>query len=150
MSLSFISPRGSLEMPWLHYNLLRDNVIHHLESGGGASEFGAIHRIASASGTKSVAVSASDLFREMRIVSERLLRLPVSELAISASTRSVLQLSWPVVAGPPFAVVGPSVMFGTLIHRARTLGDVFGGAVDSFLELTSDAGPNDQMEVFDT
>ena len=40
-------------------------------------------------------------------------------------------------------------MFGSSRTLPRLLRDVFGEAVESFLELTSDAGPDDQMEVYD-
>jgi hypothetical protein len=149
MSFSFISARGSLEIPWLQYTLLRDNVVHHLEGPGAPGEFVALHRISSAVGQDLIAVSAASLCREMRVVSERLLTLPVSELAISAPTRSILQLAWPAVTGPASAVVGPSVTLGALSQGAETLGDVFGGVVEALLDLTTNAEPDEQVEVFE-
>ena len=149
MSFSFIGARGSFEIPWIQYALIRDNVAHHLEAKGGTDDFASIHRIASVVGEDPVTVPAAKLGREMRVVSERLLTLPVSELAVSAPTRAVLQFTWPVVAGPPSEVVGPALMFGALIDGAETLADVFGGAVESFLELTVDAGPSEELEVFE-
>jgi hypothetical protein len=43
MSLAFSGPGGSLEVRWIVYALLRDNVQHHLEGGKPSAAFSAVH-----------------------------------------------------------------------------------------------------------
>jgi hypothetical protein len=122
MSLSFSSPAGAFEIRWIVYALLRDNVAHHLERGEPGGRFANLHRIAEALGGESISLPAVALHREAIAIEDELLALPVSQLAISASTRAVINLRWPEVTGPASEIVGPLEMFGAITAGARTLG----------------------------
>jgi len=150
MSLSFTTEEGAVEIRWIVYALIRDNVQHYLEAGASASRFETIKQISAALGGPPVSLSASRLAEELAVVERDLLPRPIAELAITARTRAVIHLQWPEVTGPESDVVGPLAILGALTHGAKTLDDVFGGTVRDLRELAASAGADRRVLVTDT
>jgi hypothetical protein len=150
MSLSFTTDTGAVEIRWIIYALIRDNVQHHLEAGAPASRFETLHQISAALGGPSVSLPAARLADEMATVERDLLARPIADLAITARTRAVSHLQWPEVTGPDSEVVGPLEILGALTHGAKTLDDVFGETVRDLRELAAGAGTDRAVLVTDT
>jgi len=150
LSLSFSSGRAAFEIRWIVWALLGDNIAHHLEPDGPSGRFTNIHRVSEAVGGSPVSLPAAELYREATLIHDELLGRPVSDLAISATTRAVIHMRWPEVSGPASEVVGPLEIFGSLTSGAKTLGDVFGHAVSALREITAVAAEDGVVEVVDT
>ncbi|HEY4188609.1 MAG TPA: hypothetical protein VGP07_26300 [Polyangia bacterium] len=147
MSLAFTGRHGDVEIPWLTYALLRDNVQHHLERDHGA--FTLLHRVSEALGEAPVRLPAAQFNRELQTVREQLLELPIEDLAMATRTRALLHLQWPELGDASSQVVGPLRILGQLVIDARTLGDVFDATISELLALNQDAGPEDEVEISD-
>jgi hypothetical protein len=151
MSFCFRTDRGSIEHRWITYALLRDNVQHHLEGGHPSGAFAATHAAGEALGRGRVTVAAQTLRSEMLAAESRLLPLPATELAVSAQTRSVLDLTWPPPgeADTALARFRPAV-YSWLSPDLKTLEQVFGNLVRGLIELTADVPSDAVVEVLDT
>jgi hypothetical protein len=149
MSLAFFGPRGSFEVRWIVYALLRDNVQHHLESGVPSEKFAEIHQIGEALLKDRVRLNASRLRGQVEQAKAALLSLPASDIALSGRTRAVLTAAWPPKSEAT-SLVGKAVMTIPMLHDGiRTMGDAFGNLVANLLEITQDVGPDDSVEVVD-
>ena len=148
MSISFVGPAGSCEFPWIHYALLRDNVLHHMDNGQMSPSFHEIYAIADTLGGPPVTLPALTLREELRRA-KVLCVTPAHEMAVSAATKSVLWPDLPADQGPATHVVGPHLQVPWLIEKPDTLGDVFGGLIDSLIEITDGATESDKVEVLD-
>lgn len=151
MSLSFSTPRGSVEQRWIIYALLRDSVQHHLEGGAPTEGFRHLHSIAEALGGKRVVVPARALRDELLRAQAALSGRPLEDLAISARTRAVLSLSWPPPERRETLLVsewGGSIPLLGDIQGGR-LDDVFGHLLRDLLQITEGAGDADQVEICD-
>jgi hypothetical protein len=96
VSLCFQGPDGEVEERWIIYALLRDNIQHHLEHGAPSKQFEAIHRAGGALGGGRVTLNALQLRVELGRAQGELIARPISELAVSARTRAVIERTWPV------------------------------------------------------
>lgn len=150
MSMSFIGPSGSCESPWIRYALLRDNVMHHLESGTISSRFMSLYSMAAALGGAPVTVSARRLHDEAAEIVAKLLELPRTELAISARTQAVIRFDVPLPLGPPTMVLPDLTSLPWVSPASETLGAVFGSLARDLLRITSGASEVDQVQVIDT
>jgi hypothetical protein len=142
VSLSFISPRGSLERRWIEFALLRDNVQHHLENGVPSPAFANLHRITEALGGKELELPAK-AFREELLKAEPLLKRPVADLAISLRTRTVVERLWPIPPGAETKLLKDTPSTSVLDGRERELADVFGVLLFGLLRLTEGAADGD-------
>jgi hypothetical protein len=149
MSLAFFGPQGNLEVRWIVYALLRDNVQHYLEGGTPSTRFAELHRLGEALVNERVRVNAERLRKELEQAKSALLHRPVTDLALSARTRAVLSGKWPPV-GEDTVVVGAAALNIPLLHAGiRTMADAFGNLVEELLEITAGAGEDDWVEVVD-
>ncbi len=148
MSLSFITPRGSLERRWIEFALLRDNVQHHLEGGVPSAAFTNLHRITEALGGKELELPAKAL-REELLKAEPLLKRPVAELAISMRTRTVVERIWPIPPGAETKLVKDTSSTSVLDGREKELTDVFGVLLYGLLRITEGAGETEKLRVID-
>lgn len=146
MSISFLGPRGSCEVPWIHYALLRDNVLHHLDHGTPSDTFSELYRVGQVLGGTNLFLRATKLDEELR-QARTLCAEPIEQLALSARTRAVLTLKEDLPSGPPTAIVGLGFGLPWLPRGAEKLGDVFGPLIDSLLAITQDASETDTIEV---
>jgi hypothetical protein len=149
VSLTFTAANDSLEIRWIVYALIRDNVQHHLEEGKPGARFEAIHRAADALGGTPVKLRAGQLAEELAAVEATLLARPIAVLAMTARTRAVIHYQWPALTEPASEVVGPLALFGGLVRGAATLGDVFGETVRALGRLAATVGPDDAVVVTD-
>lgn len=149
MSISFIGPGGSCEYPWIHYALLRDNVLHHCEAGQLSLAFSEIYKISSALAGVPAQLSATKLRAEL-LSAKALVSRPISDLAISARTRAVLQFEQMLPLGPPTQIVGSELNLPWLAEGPESLGDVFGDLVQSLFLITEQAKDTDRVEVIET
>jgi hypothetical protein len=149
MSLAFFGPKGSVEVRWIVYALLRDNVQHYLEGGSRSDAFAELHQVGEALLKDCVRVNARRLRAQVEKAKEVLLHRSASDIALSGRTRAVLSAVWP----PPkedTIVVGKAALTIPLLHEGiRTMGDAFGNLVTSLLDLTEGAGPDDAVEIVD-
>jgi len=151
VSLCFTGPAGSIEQRWIVYALLRDNVRHHLETGGGAPTFEAIRSAAGALGGGTVVLNARRLRAELERAREGLLGRPITDLAISLRTRSVIDLAWPPPDRDETTLVSTKVgKIGWLNPEARSLDEAFGHLIRGLLDITEGATEDDVVEVRDT
>lgn len=150
MSLSFIGPSGSYEVPWIRYALLRDNVLRHLDMDHYSPAFAALYSIGQVLGGAEVRLSALRLQDEAGRAQAGLAALPISELAISARTQAIIELETLLPAGPPTYVVGPTALAAWVASDAVTLGDAFKAITGALLEITANAQAGDVVEVYDT
>jgi len=149
MSLAFFGPRGSFEVRWIVYALLRDNVQHHLEGGTSSEKFADIHQIGEALLKDRVRVNAARLRSQVEQARAVLLPLPASDIALSGRTRAVLTAAWPPKSEAT-SLIGKAVLTIPMLHDGiRTMADAFGTLVENLLEITQGAGPDDAVEVVD-
>lgn len=149
MSLLFVSRKGSTEVRWITYALLRDAVQHHLEGGRPGPGFEVLHSVTRALGGSSVRLSATGLLGELRQV-QALLDRPIAELALSSTTQAAISLQWPLPPEPSTRLVqDPAAEIPLLSGDPRTLRDVFGDFVDSLVQLLDGAAPDEILEVSD-
>ena len=149
MSLAFSGPRGSFEIRWIVYALLRDNVQHYLEGGKPSASFTTVHQIAEALGGREVNVNAQQLHTEIARAQQALLNRPTSELAISARTRSVLTLNWPPPAERQTLLLRDTQLLLPVTDDTDTFDDIFGALVRELLEITSEASESDVVSIRD-
>ncbi len=150
MSLIFSGRSGSLEERWITYALLRDAVQHHLEGGRPSSRFAVLHSVTRALGNPTISVSAQGLHQELEVARTELLSRPISDLALSERTRAATTLVWsPDLADATALVKDLGSELPLLSGNPHTLGDVFGHFVESLLEITSGAGPEEKIEIHD-
>lgn len=149
MSITFIGPSGSCEVPWIRYALLRDNVLHHLDHGAPSPAFSEVYRVGQVLGGKSLILPAIKL-REEIARARSLCLVPIEQMAISARTRAVLSMEEDLPGGPPTFVVGNQTQLPWLSGDPSRLGEVFGTLVDSLLALTRDATETDTVEVLES
>ncbi len=149
MSISFLGPSGSCEYPWIHYALLRDNILHHCEQGQITTRFSETYKISGSLAGLQTFVSATKLREEMHIAQD-LLQRPIADLALSARTRAVLSFEQALPLGPPTQVVGPDLTLPWLSNEPQTLGQVFGDLLTSLLHITEGAKDTDRVEVIET
>ncbi len=152
MSLSFASPRGTVEQRWIVYALLRDNVQHHAEGGVRSAAFEALHRAGDALGGGHVEVSARQLFRELQRAQAALGGRPIADLAISARTRAVIDRTWPVPEASGLLTMlarEQGVVVPWLDPGMTSCDQVFGHLVRELIAITADAGEADIVEVRD-
>ena len=150
MSIGFSGPKGWVEQRWIVYAMLRDNVQHYLEGGEPTGEFEALHSIAEVLGGKKLSVPARRLHEELVRAKATLACRPLSDLAISLRTRSVLSFKWPPPERAETILVsewGGSVPM--LNDTVRSMDDVFGHFVDALLQITEGASASDVVEVAD-
>lgn len=138
-----------MEERWIIYALMRDNVQHHLERGSPSGEFEEIHRAGDALGGQAVQLNALRLRAELRRAQVGLAARPISDLAVSAKTRAVVEGTWPVERQPSTILAADSVaeLVPWLPPDMLTLDQVFGNLIRSLLGVTSGAGPHDLVEV---
>lgn len=149
MSISFIGPSGACEFPWIHYALLRDNILHHCEQGQITTKFSETYKISGSLAGVQTSVSAKKLREEM-IFARELIHRPITELAISARTRAVLSFEQALPLGPPTQVVGPDLSLPWLSNEPQTLGQVFGDLIESLLHITEGAKDTERVDVIET
>ena len=133
----------------MHYALLRDNILHHLEHGRPSASFVEVYRIGQVLGGASQLLRATKLSEELaqaRALCER----PIDDLALSSRTRAVLSVKQELPSGPPTERVGLMRSLPWLPSRAQRLGDVFGYLIDSLLSITRSAQDEDLVQVFET
>lgn len=150
MSLTFYSNNKSFEAKWISYALLRDNIQHHLENGTPSDTFSNVHSVTQALGGHSVKLPARALRSEIEQAAKALRSLPISQLAISGRTLSVISMSWPSVDDPHTQLIGSLHVVPWISTTATALDGVFGGLIDSLLRITEDASPDQMVEVIDT
>lgn len=148
MSISFVGPAGSCEFPWIHYALLRDNILHHFDHGQMSPSFHEIYAIADTLGGPPVDLSALTLRAEL-CRAKQLCITPAHELAVSAATKSVLCPGVESSHGPATQIVGPHLNFPWLVTTPDTLGDVFGGLIEALIEITAGATATDKVQILD-
>jgi hypothetical protein len=149
MSLAFFGPKGSLEVRWIVYALLRDNVQHYLEGGTPTDRFAELHRLGEALVKDRVRLRAQPLRSELEQAKAALLHRPAADIALSGRTRAVLSAQWPP-SSEETAVVGKAALNVPLLHAGiQTMADAFGNLVDELLEITAGATENDWVEVVD-
>jgi hypothetical protein len=148
VSLSFISPRGSLERRWIEFALLRDNVQHHLEGGVPTPAFTHLHSITEALGGKELLLPAK-AFREELLKAEPLLKKPIAELAVSLRTRTVVERLWPIPPGAETKLLKDTDSTTVLDGREKELTDVFGVLLYGLLRITEGAAENEKLRVLD-
>lgn len=150
MSLTFIGPAGSCELPWIQYALLYDNIEHHLKGKEPAATFIELHRVGEALGGRTVTVSATGLANELR-QAQVLCDLSGDQLAISLRTKTVLFNL--LTEQPPRSsteLVGPRLRLPWLPADITTLGSIFGPVIAHLLAITKEADDSDVVEVIDS
>ena len=150
MSLSFIGPSGSYEVPWIRYALLRDNVLRHLDKDHYSQAFAALFRIGHALGGTEVRLSAKQLQEEAGRAHAGLAELPISELAISARTQAIIELETMLPAGPPTYIIGPTAVAAWVAGGGGALGGGLKGVSPGLPAITANAQAGDVVEVYDT
>jgi len=149
MSFLFVGPRGQIEQRWIVYATLRDCVQHHLEGGSPTEDFSALHSIATALTGARVVVSAAKLHDEL-LRARALVERPTADLAISARTRSLLALRWPLPDVRETALSSESGSVHPLLGGdPHTLGDVFGHLLEHLLAITDGASSEATLTVTD-
>lgn len=144
MSFLFVGPKGSFEVRWITYALLRDNVQHHL-----ADPHPLLHEVSAALRTGRATLPAAALHAEATAARDALVGRPFAELAVSERTLSVLAFK------PPPASTGATMLAADIggasfvDPRSSTLGDVFGNLLRNLVEITDGAGPDELVEVRD-
>lgn len=150
MSLTFIGPAGSCELPWIQYALLQDNVEHHLKGTETDAAFSELHHVGDAVGGPSVITSAARLHQEL-LAAQVLCDWSVEKLAISARTKAVL---FDPLADLPVGVdteaLSPLQRLPGISPVSQTLGDVFGTLITMLLQITQGASTTDQLEIIDS
>jgi len=138
MSFLYATTNGSFEQRWVVYALLRDCVQHHLEGGTPSAEFGALHAVSEALVGRVVHIDAGKLNAELKRAKGALAGRPISELALSMRTRSVITLHWPPPKERATSLAGADVLGLPLIGdlQATTLDDVFSPLLDALIALT--------------
>lgn len=147
--MCFQCPGGTVEERWIIYALMRDNVQHHLELGSPSGEFEELHRVEDVLGGQVVQLNALRLRAELCRAQVGLAARPISDLAVSAKTRAVVEGTWPVEREPSTILAADSVaaLVPWLPSDVRTLDQVFGNLIRSLLGVTSGVGPHDLIEV---
>lgn len=133
----------------MHYALLRDNILHHLEHGRPSESFTEVYRIGQVLGGASQLLRATKLSEELaqaRALCER----SIDDLALSSRTRAVLAVKQELPSGPPTERVGLLPSLPWLPSTAQRLGDVFGYLIESLLSITRSARSEDLVQVFET
>ncbi len=145
MSLLFVGPRGSFELRWDAYAILRDNVLHHLEEGHRSGAFRALHDIAAALGGGTVRVSASALRADVARAQASLGDLPRERFAVSDLTLAAL------APGRGTSREHATRLGGGLFLEpsVRTLSDVCGPLWTSIIRITEACTLADTVEVHD-
>lgn len=148
MSLSFTSEADSFEERWSVYASLRDCVQHHLEGGARTEKFRALHSISRVLGTEDVVrIDAAELRSELAVARKALSGRPIAELAISLRTRAALGMR-PLPQEERTELVQEGDWIPLLdLKDAKTLDDVFGGFLDSLLDVARE--PTTVVEVRD-
>jgi hypothetical protein len=149
MSITFIGPSGSCEVPWIRYALLRDNILHHLDHGAPSAAFSEVYRISQVLGGKPLILPAIQL-REEISRARSLCLVPIDQMAMSARTRAVLSLEEDLPSVPPTFIVGSPTQLPWISGDPSRLGDIFGSLVESLLSLTRDATDTDTVEVLES
>jgi hypothetical protein len=149
MSLAFFGPQGALEVRWIVYALLRDNVQHYLEGGTPSEAFAEIHQISEALVKDRVRVSALRLRGQVEQAKAGLLHKTVAEIALSGRTCAALNSQWPPSNTETRVVGGAALSLRIVNQGIQTMADAFGGFVDELLEITEGAGPDDWVEIVD-
>lgn len=139
-----------MELRWVAYALLRDNVLHHLEAGKPKGAFSALHGAAAALRGDTVKLDAVALAGELE-AAKVLLEKPASELAVSMRTRAMVSVSWPLPAQPTETALARDCDFEppSVGPGARTLDDVVGYVVRGLAGVTAGAKAGDVVEVVD-
>jgi hypothetical protein len=150
MSLTFIGPAGSCELPWIQYALLYDNIEHHLKGKQQGAVFTELHRVGEALGGRSVTVSASGLASELQ-QAKPLCDLPGTQLALSLRTKTVLfnLLSEPSPCSST-ELIGPRLRLPWVPSDMSSLGSIFEPVITRLLAITQDASDTDQVEIIDS
>lgn len=140
-----------MEERWILYALMRDNIQHHLEQGEPSQAFDAVHRVGGVLGGQSVRLNARQLRTELEKAHAGLAGRAISELAVSARTRAVIERTWPIQSQPSTVLVDDSLatLIPWLSPGMRSLDHVFGNLIRSLLDVTSGAGPDDVVDVYD-
>lgn len=149
MSLSFVGPGGSFETPWIRYAILRDNVLHHLDSQSPTLRFVSLYSVAAALGGSRVTVNARQLGSEVEQVVRELGPIPANQLAISARTQAVLRFDPMLPVSGPTELLPASISLPWLDTSAETIGEVFRSLLANLQRITEGASELDQIEVFD-
>jgi hypothetical protein len=149
MSFAFFGPKGSFEVRWIVYALLRDNVQHHLEGGTPTAKFAELHEISEALVKEKVRVNALRLRGQIEQARATLPHRPASDIALSGRTRAALTADWPPESETT-TLVGKAVLAIPLLSQnIQTMADAFGGLLDELLEITQGATESDWVEVVD-
>lgn len=144
MSFLFVGPKGSFEVRWITYALLRDNVQHHV-----GDEPTPLNDVSAAMGTGRTELPAAAVNAAARVARDALADLPIAELAVSERTLSVL--SFKALPKSTGATVLAAEIGGVpfIDPRAVTLRDVFGNLLTNLIEVTDGAAEGDLVEVRD-
>ncbi|MEZ4391756.1 MAG: hypothetical protein R3A48_11720 [Polyangiales bacterium] len=144
MSFLFVGPKGSFEVRWITYALLRDNVQHHV-----GDEPTPLNDVSAAMGTGRAELSAPAVNAAARAARDALVELPIDQLAVSERTLSVL--SFKALPSSTGATVLASEIGGVpfVDPRAVTLRDVFGNLLTNLIEVTDGAVEGELVEVRD-
>lgn len=149
MKLQMIGCGGERTCDWRSYALLRDNVLHYVESGVRSGRFRALHALARAVDSGACTVDAVRLRHETLQALTALQSVRLSDAAISNRTRAITAGDDTPPNEPSIeATVKPSSwparrsddLQAPLPHAARS----FAGAV---LTLTSAAVAGDRVEI---
>jgi hypothetical protein len=90
MKLVIESPRGTTQVAWSDFALLRDNVQHYLESSPDAQRYVNIHAFERAVDRGSAVVDALQLRSEVQRAWDGLKGLELGDSAVSLRTRAIL------------------------------------------------------------
>lgn len=149
MSIGFVGPNGSFEVPWIRYALLRDNVMHHLDNRGPSLRFVSLYSVAASLGGNHVTVNAQQLGEEASEIAERFGSLSSSQLAISARTQAVLRFDPMLPVNSPTEIVGNSISLPWIDTTPETLGAIFKGLLSELQRITRSSSELDTVEVID-
>ncbi len=144
MSFLFVGPKGSFEVRWITYALLRDTVQHHL-----SEPVPALLRVSEALGAGTVTLPARQLRAEASAAQAALLERPAADLAVSERTLSVLAFRALPVATGSTQLVSSIGGVPFVDPNAKTLDDVFGNLLRNLLSVTEGASDGDVIEVRD-
>lgn len=150
MSLQFVGPRGSFEVRWVTYALLRDGVRSELERNGPDPLFAPIHAISGALGKHGVGFPARGLRLATLAARVGLYDLPSVMVAVSGETISVITGARPTHGESTLSPTELGGRAGTMaVEGAATFGDLISPIVEPLLSITEGALEQDIVEVSD-
>lgn len=144
MSFLFVGPKGSFEVRWITFALLRDNVQHHI-----GDEPTPLNEVSAAMGSGRAELSAAALNAVATAARDALIARSMDELAVSERTLSVLSFRVPPSSTGATVLAREVGGVSFIDPRAKVLGDVFGNLLKNLIEITEGAVEGELVEVRD-